>query len=160
METMIPSPQAPQPQAPISDELEARHIITNQMVQTIANIELDGLPEHTAKKVKATTPNEEYVIAPSESYPTTNMNLPDMKFLHNNPYLVIASKLDLYNDQCTTMQQNEPIQNIQNIKEQVKEVTIDRTHTIMEERRAVLEANQSTLTLGPQNQVPQKRKMA
>ncbi|CAG8714653.1 23165_t:CDS:2, partial [Gigaspora margarita] len=118
------------------------NITTNPMAQTIANIELDSLPEHTAKKVKASTSNDENALTSLELSPTNrapthinderpeppkNLNsdshdtdLPDMKFSHDNPYLVIASKPDLHDNQCITMQQNDPTQNTQNINEQVK----------------------------------------
>ncbi|CAG8747340.1 42655_t:CDS:2 [Gigaspora margarita] len=149
------------------------NIATDLTAQTIANIELDDLLEHIAKKVKASTSNDENVLTSSEPSPTNRgpiysnderpetpknlefvpyskkiiipprdsyiTDLPNMKFSHNNPYLVIALKLDFYNDQCTTMQQNDLIQNAQNIKEQVKEITINKTYTKMEQRKAVLE---------------------
>ncbi|CAG8637595.1 2141_t:CDS:2 [Gigaspora margarita] len=124
---------------------------TDQMAQTIANMEPNRLLEHTAKKspthnnderpeppknLEIVLPPEKTIIPPRVSH---GKDLPDMKFLYNNPYLVIVPKLDLCDDQCTTMQQNDPIQNTQNIEKQVKEITIDETHTIIGQRRTVLE---------------------
>ncbi|CAG8763514.1 16807_t:CDS:2, partial [Gigaspora margarita] len=92
-----------------------------QTIQTTKSMELDSLPQHTAKKAKAST------------------NLPGMKFLYDNPYIVIAPAADPHDDQDTTMQQPDQAQNTQNVTEQVKETTLDMTNTQAEKRHSLLE---------------------
>ncbi|CAG8651093.1 45637_t:CDS:1 [Gigaspora margarita] len=97
MKPTTSSPQAPQIQVPTSDEPRARHslqhqhrlnccrlyqqhkpwillvqiLTTDQIAQTIVNMELDGLLEHTAKKVKTSTSNDDNMLTLLESSPTS-----------------------------------------------------------------------------------------
>ncbi|CAG8551916.1 12024_t:CDS:1 [Gigaspora margarita] len=162
----------------------------HQDTQTIESIDIDGLPKHTAKKVKASISSENNTIitksplftqmtltqkdemmeppknptiVPSPEKASVShkqshgTDLPDMKFLHDNPYIVIAPIADSHADQNITMQQSDQIQNIQKIIEQVKKTTIDKTGTIEEARKAVLDDESIYIEFKLTNAGPQKR---
>ncbi|CAG8853878.1 25133_t:CDS:2, partial [Gigaspora margarita] len=88
-------------------------------------------------KFSITVPSSEKTNVPYKNSHSTD--LLGIKFSHNNLYIVIAPVADPHNNQDTTMQQPDQIQNAQNVTEQVKETTINGTDTQMDERRSLLE---------------------
>ncbi|CAG8534632.1 33415_t:CDS:2 [Gigaspora margarita] len=63
----------------------------------------------------------------------------DIKFLHNNPYIVIMTMRDFLKDYCITIQQSNLMHNLQKVNEPVQDKTDGRLSTITDANQVLLE---------------------
>ncbi|CAG8833801.1 20430_t:CDS:2, partial [Gigaspora margarita] len=118
--------------------------------QRADSMDLDNLPSHTAKKVKATLLEEISTATPIELLPTQTAlaqndkkleplkilqdtsipkkgtDLPDIKFSHNNPYIVKMHMPDPNKKPQELLQQPDPAQVNEYTNKQNKNVAMDR----------------------------------
>ena len=95
----------------------------------------DRMPE--PPKITMITPLPKTEIVPNVD--PQQSELPNIKFSHNNPYIVIAPTQESHKEQGITMQLPDTMQITQDKDNHAYDPNMEMTSTLEEERRAVLE---------------------